>query len=647
MDNYKFELHYNGSIQEIEPFGALTLSHEKADNTEYFNRVLSSFKVKDGGYTFIKNIENTGNTCSNIDVIVYNKCNGSWSEYYKGVFTIVNCEFNDKDCIIEINQDPNTEYTCLSKILDVSVNLITETFPLGDEWVDYQYPDIYNTHLSQDIFIYNSPSSSKQQELSVIFQETEPSPSTLTFVGSEIERENIKIQRFEIDPPFEYPTIGGFDPNPIKHYVAWNYRKIFPISFKVNGVYPESLKGGWRLLDGTLGIYVRKPDDNDNLIINYKPHPYTLTHGEKLIFSNAYQGLTYNGNGILTHDPVDIVYDIRTPGCFFGYSLEYIFNKLTENCSIKGVKSKFFNINESPIDFFNQSNINYVTGQENRLARLLFSPMSNLVAYLHKGYSGFEYATKSEMSLNIMFETLQTMFDTRWTVDDGYLRIEHVTYFDNLTNTVDLTIEKYEVFINGNLSYRYNNELLPLKEIFTQDNNLTEDYEDVVITYNDSNGLPLNCVGDKEIKREFGKFYTDWNYVKHNPSGLDLNGLFVFTGGYGWQDPNYALYGGDFIWQEVGVKSGVNLLNGHLSNANLVNHYFKSHRSSTFGQIDGIDTSFGGGIKNKESDEFSIIKCCDNEITPNDLIKDNIGTGQITEMTENLKTNELTIKLKY
>ena len=98
---------------------------------------------------------------------------------------------------------------------------------------------------------------------------------------------------------------------------------------------------------------------------------------------------------------------------------------------------------------------------------------------------------------------------------------------------------------------------------------------------------------------------------------------------------------------EEGFRSGVIIPNGHLATSNLVNTYFLHNRQSNFGQIDGVDKNFLSSRKIKESEEFEIIECCSDSINPLHRIKDNIGIGEIQEMSRDLKTNSVTIKLKY
>ena len=102
-----------------------------------------------------------------------------------------------------------------------------------------------------------------------------------------------------------------------------------------------------------------------------------------------------------------------------------------------------------------------------------------------------------------------------------------------------------------------------------------------------------------------------------------------------------------YVHNETGLKSGTTQINGHLAVTNLANRYYLHGRSSTIGKIDGNDKIFSSSVKIKTSESFDIIECCDSLITPENSIKDFIGVGEIVELSKDLKTNKLTIKLEY
>lgn len=621
MNNYTFEISYQGNDKKIIPYGTLNISTKKEDKSRYYKKTLSNFSVKNkDDYDFILNIKNSNDLCSPITLKVYKKCNGLQVLKFDGLFSISDCEFDENNCIIEIKPQLNDLYSCINKNGNKDINLLDIDNHVYNNNVDIPSPSGW----VNNVFIYNA--FGIENELRVLRGEQPPTPEKLhSYVGNEYEYQYIKIQQiFTGTSGQELPesTVA----NKYDHYIAWQYRKVIP---KLNGQCQNELSGDYTLVDSTSipssCIYMKKPADNDSLFIN-ADFCDSIGARTEIIYDNIWS----DESSVTRSLCVDYVAKNRRQ--LATSKLDNFILKLIPNCDLLGIKSNFFSINPDNGDDPFLDTIDYVTGLTSQINNLNISHKSDVV-----NWNIGEIATIGNLSWNSFIEDFTNIFNLGWTIQDGYLRIEHVSYFEDFTIINDFTIGKYKKFINGNKKYRYEKAQLPFIELVEQSEYQSSDFEKSQIIYEDSNGDKLDCVGDEEVNHSFGLFFTDLQYYSEKPQDVNLNGWVLIS----------AERVSNEIRSEVGLKTGVNNLNGHLATSNLTNTYYLSDMSANIGTIDGVDKIFSSSKKIKTSDEIMIIECCDDEIKTDELIKDFIGDGEIVETNKNLKTDELTIKLKY
>lgn len=599
MTKFIFELSYDNNTQEIKPFGEITLNYEKDDGTEYFEKIIQSFTVvnKDD-YDFIKEIELSGDNCGEILINIYKSCNGENILEFEGNFSIVDCSFDDNACVIVINPQPKTPYNCLKESDKKDVNLLAETDAQSIQ-SDYE----------NNIFLYNA--SGIENVLRVPKGDPPPTADLLTDYVPEDEIPFIKIQKLDPD--------SGITHN---HYVAWQYRKAIP---KTGSTCEQTLSGGYSLLGSnpTTCFYQKKPADVDNLNINRTNVCSPGAGGPGTI--DIYVGVWGDETAI---GPLCVWYTPYTGANGRARRLEDCLNALLSGCDFNGVKSDYFQINPT-----NPATINYVTNEPTKTNNIFLIQKSDAIFW-----QSSEVASIQKSNFTDFMDGLKSIFNVGWTVKDNFLIIEHVSFFENASSLIDLTIGKYKSQIEGKKKYSYKKELLPYIEEIKQSDYANEDFEPSEIIYEDPNGDKLKCVGTEKKEYNFGIFFTDLQYYQEVPTDVSLDGWVIVACN---TDPT------PYVHNEVGLKSGSNQINGHLAITNLVNRYYLSGRSSNIGKIDGVDKAFSSSVKIKISDGFDIIECCDSNITPDNSIKDNIGIGEIVELSKDLKINKTTIKLEY
>ena len=96
---------------------------------------------------------------------------------------------------------------------------------------------------------------------------------------------------------------------------------------------------------------------------------------------------------------------------------------------------------------------------------------------------------------------------------------------------------------------------------------------------------------------------------------------------------------------EVGVLSG-NIMNGHLSIANLQDHYHQYDRIFLEGDMNSSDvTTFQTAQKHKLQEAIEFPLCCAEEFNPLNRIRTGLGDGKVKAATR--KEHSLEVELWY
>jgi len=611
MSKYKFKIQYGPDQIFVNPFGDVTLTWEQQEGTNYFRKKLSSFtlNIKEQ-YQFIKDVEEDGDLCTDFRVIVTSRCDTETIVEFNGTFTISDCEFDDHLCQVEIDPQPDDPFSCLKANESRIVNLLAIT---DEQTVDADVQD--------NVFVYNAPGT--ETVLRVPNGDPAPDVSVLApYVGDPAELDLIKIQKLDPDIGLTYD-----------HYVAWAYRRSVP---KVGSGCQPTLSSGYELIasNATHCFYQKLPSSVDFLDIDRascgSEFPTPPPPGWKPPWSvDIWSGVW------LDEDPIDGICVWYRP--FQGTydrarRLDDCLDAFLSDCDIT-VKSDFFQINPE-----NVSGTNYVTGMISRTANIHFLQKSDAIYF-----DSTEPATNGKTTWKDFWDGLSKIFNLGYTIEDNTIVIEHISFFDNIVSVLDLTQDPYEKYITGQKKYAYKKETLPFIETIQQSDWINEDFEPSQIIYEGSNGKKLGCVGDKEENIAWGIFTTDLQYYQEVPEGVGLDGWVVLCCAV----PTMATPI-PYVFNEVGLKSGFNQINGHIAVTNAVNHYYLHGRYAETGKIDGVQTDFETNIKKKEADPIDVVICCeDHEFDPNESIKTHLGVGSVTEATKNLKTGSFNLKIEY
>jgi len=307
-----------------------------------------------------------------------------------------------------------------------------------------------------------------------------------------------------------------------------------------------------------------------------------------------------------------------------GMTFEDVINLWAVECDLE-ICSDFFNIN--PIGDAPQ-NTAYDCAAEN---------LQNLVLYAKSDVinpSAFANATRCVKDLESLMCNYFAMFNIRFEIVDGKLRIEHVSYFESIKNQgLDLTVNYGHCLPN---KYSYSASNFPQFEQFNWMDEVSDYFEGEDIEYKSG----CTELGEKQ-DYDVDCITTDINYILANS----------------FEDPDTGAVSNDVIDYDGFVLINAIEFNGslyvddnnnHLSFTELQKCYWLHDRFQYDVCICGEDICAESAKKTKLQEPIIITDfCCEDlkNFNPKDLVKTNLGWGEVVSASYSAKAQclELTI----
>lgn len=653
---YRFFLINDADRIQIKPLGTISINWELEEQTFYYNKVVGSFTIggkHDNGateYQWVKDIEATGDLCKELFVEVERRCDTDWELYARNKWTIQNCTFNNSKCNIIINPESAGLGSCLIDLRTATYNMLQ----LQEDKGGFKYDSIckISDEATDDILQFNNGhmffyTGQPTADVMIVPKFTDssgdpalsgtphvpPTGQDLFAAGVIGEDEADFIQ---VNLLGEYQD-GILSP-PWLVYVAWQYRRA---EFKIGGNNPPT-PNGYSILDDSVDpvIYQKKPTDSDRSVTGVS----TLA-GPGGVPPGSWGACTDVGIFPSSSDTVYNGVHIGKDGIPAGGLCAYVTHKDTMQISTQTLGgmiqlfidqcdpdkiciSDFFQINPE-----NPSTTNYVTGQDTLVDDIRFIQRSDTIFPLLQG------ATTGNMTFNELETVLRNAFQAYWTEDfDGNLRLEHVSFFENVIVGLDTTVGDKAIYVANETNYTYKRELLPFIEQVSDDGNHHDyDWLDREIRYVDPDGNKLPCVGTSVEDLSWGSFNSNLEYFLEYPTEIPRSG---------WVMVACRTYLGDdeIIFEDFH-------LNGTLSIKRLVERYFNNDRSALLAKIitelGEVDVTFDSTKRLRTEEGLGFPICCDDEFDPLKSIKTPNGIGRVTSAEHNLKTNKLTTNNEY
>lgn len=270
---------------------------------------------------------------------------------------------------------------------------------------------------------------------------------------------------------------------------------------------------------------------------------------------------------------------------------------------------------------------------------LLLSPKSNI---LHGNYD--QPAMKAETTLNTILKMLRDVYKCYWYIEDGKLKIEHISYFRNggtytsnpvigtdLTKLENPKNAKKWGFLTS--SYEFDKSDMPERFQFAWMDDVTEGFEGYPIEVNSKYVSPgriedINVTG----------FTTDVDYMMLNPGAISQDGFALFAAIY--RNERYEL---PIVERNVD-GADLRLQNGYLSWITLQPNYYLSDLPAKKVVINKTDYEVTEtSRKRKQKVKFPTLEAIDTK----KLVKTYLGNGQIEKISVNLSSRINEVTLKY
>jgi len=288
---------------------------------------------------------------------------------------------------------------------------------------------------------------------------------------------------------------------------------------------------------------------------------------------------------------------------------------------------------------FFESAVNPVTSANpNPLNNLVIAHKSDVIAEAIGG--GFVAATVGNISLNELLDILKNLYDIRWDVINGFLRVEHVSFYTETLGDLDLTTEENN-FSHKEYSWRtnkYNYKDLPNREEFqySEKDDFRDYFYDMAMAGDD-----IFVPQEKKITTHLPKNCTnDLDYICDNPTEISTDGWVIME-----------------ITDVVGVWT-VLWDNANLDWDNLTTNYWMHNRPYKYaihGRVNLDPDTWAIRTmttkRNGKVQENLIMDGCDTvwggTFDAAELVRTELGDGKIQSMRYNLSSGQLQLSLLH
>lgn len=286
--------------------------------------------------------------------------------------------------------------------------------------------------------------------------------------------------------------------------------------------------------------------------------------------------------------------------------------------------------------FFNDLT-NYITNvSPNPLRNIYIAQKSDV-----KRTGATEQANRGIVTLKAILDWLFSLFNAKYTIEDGKLRVEHLTYFENTTVGLDLT----GIELERNQEYEEDSTDLVRTEQWEFSESKTADYlPERTIEYN-KDRTPQTVK-----KYLMQSLTTDIRHVLNNPDDISDAGFVIVVADDSGEILAEPRYNGYYPSHNM-----------HLSIVSLQQWYWKYLRPLKKGVLNGVEQEFFSETRKRKQKALSFqltdsIHCDVNKLVRTNLFvyepNDNeyyitAQTGKIVTKSHDLNTDRVTIELKY
>lgn len=245
-------------------------------------------------------------------------------------------------------------------------------------------------------------------------------------------------------------------------------------------------------------------------------------------------------------------------------------------------------------------------------------------------------ATNGKWTFKEILESLKVQFNVEPRIIAGDLRLEHVSYWEEASNGLDLTAGAYAERIAGLHAYTYDTETAAKSEKWVFMDRCSLAFEGIPIYYN------TYPDGAQAIEYPVSKVTNDVPFISENPDSIQDEG-FVFVNAY---DTGSGLV---LVSETNAYITTQSDINGHMSIPNLLDHYHRWKRMQPTGTMNGDPVTFESSIRRKAQVPISIKLSVDDyfDMDPSERINTQMGWGKIESMSYSAASCTLTLTIRH
>lgn len=597
QEPYKYIITAGTLQREVYPLEVRTLienfSFNESDKKFAFDDSYTGKLVFDnayGDYSFLHDLESSGNKCHNLSLEIQRRCGGVYSTWRTCNLRLIDGEWDIDRCEVMIAPKIVTEYTCIDDKGDDEVNILG--LPLQKQLVQYLIGTIEKKNYSSATYAIddksqfdgNTPDAMGWKCYSVVY---DPNDKLYHFFYA---REVFNGSK----PGYDFVNIGGDD---------WAR---FPVLIPI--------------------------DSTDTTTAGNSSNLPAIIQAKNEILGITATSATFIFNYLVFGDSV--------PGYFDNGRLlsEILTNLLSTNCSLT-IVSNFLQLN--PDATFEATYPLFTPGLTYNLMLFVKSDVkrpfdSNLSTNIDINDNSIAVPT----TLKEIIVNLCTAYNLNWKIINGALRIEHISWFERSV-TLDMTVKPYFNSLLFTRKYTYKADALPRYETFTFMEALHTDFVGKAIEY------VGDCVTDNKSAQKKETPIPNWTTdivacLEHgtaNDSLISDDGFVLMA---------CTLTAG--VYYPISVAPVLDTKaysNNCLGWAFLHAEYFRHERLQLNGYLNGTYQTFLTVKPIKKRIALFMKWCCDDTLTLTDLVHTEMGDAQIESAAYKNYNDELTLTLLY
>ena len=580
-NNYKYTITDRLGTYVSVPLGendfSIEWERQDDDNLDYSKGIQGKMYFQKESYLRLMQMENSVYRCEEQILTVYRNCGGVDLKLIEARISLNEGDFDLDKCYIVLKSLKDSENKCYDDNKGEKINLLSLIY----DRITVQTKSFVGTLQTKNCFT-NSPS---YQSPDYWCGDGDPYAQNWTLL-----------------------SYNGSSPDGVRNSFSNTWvREIVEIDCS------ETPDANWILVEDNCGTTGKRKYAQGVTLINCQSSSTPEDENGAYQYSLKCQVLGYEGTATIIDN---------------GVSFTKVMIELLRNaCPNLILKSDFFQINPDNI-----SSTNYVTNKPSMVDNIVIFQKSDVK---RPNVSG--NASKMEISLEKMLETLKIMFNVKWRVDGNVFRLEHISYYSK-TVGFDITIAQLIRFFKGKRKYSYASEKIPQKEIFAFKERSSNPDWNVEVEYS-------GCVKNKKnniVDYTVDEGMTDIVYALANPDKDsnkvdDLGFVLVST----------KKIGTDYFINSEESPNG-RVLNNVFAMRQLFRDYHYYERPMKSGKVNGTQTDFVSTIPTKKGDTFSIPYCpCNNNFNPDNFIITPLGQGIVSGATYKFKDEMLELDLLY